>query len=761
MRKLVAVLFLFLLLSLLTACGDVIVPEDVVPENTEIKTGKIGDDFPVTRALAAKMISFNYFNKNDIENLERSINFNDSSIEKWYDKYINAAVNKKIMSGSGETFNPDDYLTLQQAQVLIDGLGKEKLKIKITEETKNKPISFALWTELFMRTSGYDESNEENLVILATSETNKQIKQNYVITDKGMFCAEGLDLTKYINKEIKIIKNETEIISMLSVENINPSIYNVYITNAERDSIYVFTGGIEKKFLYSGDNTGIEKGMIADIKINGDNIDQISVHSNKLTGKINKTNKTGLEIDSNGIFNFDENVKFYSLADSNVKWKSIDDVIIGGTYDCFIDNNKICAVVINEMPKPDSIRVAINTSGFKSLVHDNVAVSSDSPFSVYYGTERKQFNSGDTVEFSKTNNSNLFGASRIYIKPDSEDGKIIIKSILRAGKNPSYRGQIEVAVYGKGYCVTNEINIDQYLYGVITSQMPSEYGLEASKVQAVIARSNAYVQFYENSFHEYCANIDDSFKSQVYNNIPENEISIKAVDDTKGQCITFNNNVVKLNYFLTSCGLTANSGDVWPNRKTGMYPSSTPQYFTTVSLVENDTITDLSGEENAYLFYKNDKVTCAESNDPWFRWSFSMTANEIAKTNNLGSITDISVVERGKGGNVMKLKLTNADKSIILQTESEIKKAINPNKDIKGNNNVILKNVPFIPSTFFTFDKIYDNNNKLLSIKFYGGGSGHGVGLSIRAAKNMAESGKSYSEILQYFYTGTTIQNML
>ena len=77
----------------------------------------------ITRAEVAKMISFVYGNKKDILECykNREINFLDSEINDWFDKYINFVFEKKIMTGTNENkFEPEKYLNLNQAQILLD-----------------------------------------------------------------------------------------------------------------------------------------------------------------------------------------------------------------------------------------------------------------------------------------------------------------------------------------------------------------------------------------------------------------------------------------------------------------------------------------------------------------------------------------------------------------------------------------------------------------------------------------------------------------
>jgi stage II sporulation protein D len=67
-----------------------------------------------------------------------------------------------------------------------------------------------------------------------------------------------------------------------------------------------------------------------------------------------------------------------------------------------------------------------------------------------------------------------------------------------------------------------------------------------------------------------------------------------------------------------------------------------------------------------------------------------------------------------------------------------------------------VENLSLLPSAFFTIDK-NDKDGKLSSITLIGGGYGHGVGMSQNGVKALADSGKKYEDIVEYFYEGTEI----
>ena len=75
---------------------------------------------------------------------------------------------------------------------------------------------------------------------------------------------------------------------------------------------------------------------------------------------------------------------------------------------------------------------------------------------------------------------------------------------------PSYRGSLELEKQQDGIVVINEVLLEEYLYAVVPSEMPSSYPLEALKAQAVCARTYAYAKMLHAGLPADGAHVDDS-----------------------------------------------------------------------------------------------------------------------------------------------------------------------------------------------------------------------------------------------------------
>lgn len=769
----------------------------------------IGDDLPVSRALACKMLTLALNDANYIDTLDREITFEDTEPAQWYDRYINAAALQGIMSGDENKFMPGSPLTLEQAQFLLNNMDSENnINIQIDDNNRNNPISYALWLELYQKLldnlSGGDIEEffgikEENVIVLATPGNNGSLPEWNMITDVGPLSYRGFSMEVYIDKEIKVLTKGGEVICVLSLENSAPTIKNAYVAALDPISVTVFSGGAERTYSWINDKQDMSGG-ICDITIQDGSALNVVFYTEKTEGVVKKTTAQVIELEEAGAISLDENFKIYSVVSGPVKWKSLKDLTVGADISEFImKEGQICCAVILRLPSPETVRIAVNTTGFKGLIHESVSLTCNTGYSVKAGEESFSFQSGDVFEVSSLVNGELFGHERITIAPDKPEGRLRINSIKRAwpgDESPSYRGIFEISKHPYGYLLVNEVSLEEYLYAVVPSEMPTSYGVEAAKVQAVTARSYAYNQFYANRFHEYGANIDDSVTCQVYNNIPENQVSIQAVNETKGLCLSHNEQIISANFFSTSAGVTANSGEVWASSVTKEFPTESPEYLRSAKQYDGDGYGDLSLEENAEAFFKASDIACYDSGFAWFRWNVSMGAADIAASinNNLnsryaanqaliktlqadgsyrsrsiesiGDIVDLEVVKRGEGGNIMVMKITGTSAAILVQTEYNVRALIRPTGNNAGsvtlnlNSGETMNNYSLMPSAFYVMDKSYDDAGKLISVTFYGGGNGHGVGMSQNGVKGMIDQGLSFEEILRHYYPETKLKSI-
>ncbi|HOP94771.1 MAG TPA: SpoIID/LytB domain-containing protein [Dictyoglomaceae bacterium] len=261
----------------------------------------------------------------------------------------------------------------------------------------------------------------------------------------------------------------------------------------------------------------------------------------------------------------------------------------------------------------------------------------------------------------------------------------------------AYRGYLEI---DKNGWVINILNMEEYLFSVVPSEMPASYSIEALKSQAVASRTYALVNRGRHGNFDLC----NTTHCQVYKGVVvENERSTKAVLDTLGEVVVYNGFPIKSFFHSSSGGYTENSEDVW-----GEYLP----YLRAVKDVDElflDTWT-----LNFSIDYFVDKLKAANIS---LDGSFSI---ELEKT---------------ETGRVRRFFFKD-DQNIYDMNGTTFRQLFN------------------LPSTLFDISL---NGNGILT--FIGRGNGHGVGLSQKGAKVLAERGYNYKEILKYYYQKVEVEN--
>ncbi len=394
------------------------------------------------------------------------------------------------------------------------------------------------------------------------------------------------------------------------------------------------------------------------------------------------------------------------------------------------------------------IRAVIKTSGFQGIAHPRVEVSSQMGLIVSHKTqtEDKQaggdnsktsvecqtYSAGETVQLAP--DDPRFQSGTIWIEPKDAADRITINSLTRGCGTPSYRGKLELFSTAEGIVIINEVPLEEYLYAVVPSEMPASYEAEALKCQAVCARSYAHCQMLAFGYPEYSAHVDDSVSYQVYGNSTEHEATIQAVQETTGQRLWHQNQVVKTYYYSTSCGHST-SIEAW-----GSSLTDANQYLKGVSIC-------------------NEEGKSYEEKLPWYRWKATVpekTLSNLIELNTgkeIGTLQNVSVTKQGVGGVALQIVATGSKGKVTVDTENKIRSALGGSGyEITKQDGTIVKSTKLLPSAFFTIAK---TGGKYI---IEGGGYGHGIGMSQNGANEMAKAGKTYDEILQFFYPGTEVK---
>ena len=758
----------------------------------------VGDDMPISRALAARMAVLALSDAPTVAGLEREITYTDSDENQWFDRYINAAYVQNIMLGDGERFRPLDNLTVGEAQAVLNRLNLDNpVRMRITDDNRNMPISYALWVSLYESTleelmdAGFNTGvQERDIIVLADHSNNPQLPQGNIIADSGALSGAGIDFSGFVDTQIRILEKDGEVLAVLNVLSNTPTIEGAYIVSIGGETLSIFLGGVERTFVYRGGTQG-NTGNIANFVISSNEATELTVYADSFRDRVLLHDSSRIEFAERGEMPLYENFRIYSEERELVSWRNARNIIVGSDTTRFFEyDGTIIAAVIEERPLVETIRVVIMDSDFRNFTHETVDITSSAQFEVITDGYRQIFMPGERFMLSDINE--LTGRAII-----SGDGKLAVNSLRRSYGAPEYRGNLEISVSGNGFIIVNEVDIEEYLYSVLPSEMPVSYGIEALKVQAITARSYAYNQFYGNNFHRFGANVCDSVMSQVYNNMREAPESMQAVRETRGMCLTFGGSVISANFFSTSAGVTANNGEVWAQRPAFNFPTSTRPYLVSVRQYRDNDFGDLSVEANMAEFIRSQDVQSYDNWSNFFRWYAEMTNEEITASINANlrarydaaprlirslqpdgvfrarpidsigeRLVNIEAVERGQAGNIMTMKIAGSENTILVSTEFNIRSLLRPTQHVYGGTPIAVQlqdgsareNLGLLPSAFFVMERMTDGDGNILYVRFHGGGNGHGVGMSQTAVRGMVDTGWRFEDVLAHFYPGTVVE---
>ncbi|MEE1444662.1 MAG: SpoIID/LytB domain-containing protein [Blautia sp.] len=376
------------------------------------------------------------------------------------------------------------------------------------------------------------------------------------------------------------------------------------------------------------------------------------------------------------------------------------------------------------------IQVLLMTNGYESYYHTEIIVQAQGNYEIQ-GNLTGILKNGETMKLQRE--SPEFSGSSVKLLPENPENRLKVLSLTRGQGNPAYRGSLTVYEDENGLRMVNELPLEQYLCAVVPSEMPSSYPKEALKAQAVCARTYAVVQMQAQKRKDLGAQVDDSVSFQVYGNSQEAESSNEAVKATEGKILLNQGMPITAYYFSTSHGKTS-TDEVWE--------ASAP---------------------SAYL----KSVACTyDASEPWFQWQTEISMEKLLENakNMYGEISKVQgleIKETGEGDAVLNLVLQTDQGMREIRSEYDIRSLLAPsgNPVIRQDGSSV-KGGTLLPSAYFTLEESRGGDGNLQGYKIVGGGYGHGVGMSQNGAKGMAQAGKSYQEILSYFYQEVELGNV-
>lgn len=323
------------------------------------------------------------------------------------------------------------------------------------------------------------------------------------------------------------------------------------------------------------------------------------------------------------------------------------------------------------------------------------------PYIAHYDNEEKIDDNiivnNDVNEVKENVNSSLYISKNVEKSVNTEHSNIDNTSV----NNTTNSSVSEITVYRSNGSVIN-LNMTDYLIGVVSSEMPASFNLEALKAQSVLARTYAL------KAKQTGKKLTDTVSTQSYIDIDQmknkwgnsfntyyNKIK-NAVENTNGEYLSYNGNYIEALYHSTNNGKTESSLDVFGN----YYP-----YLISVS-------SEYDKNASSYLRTINMPI--------------DTISNKLGLSLNNDSV--INILSYTDGGNIKEI-------------------------NINGNNFSGKKVRELLGLRSADFDISISDNNANITTRGYG----HGVGMSQYGANGMANAGYGYKDILSHYYPGTTL----
>ena len=285
---------------------------------------------------------------------------------------------------------------------------------------------------------------------------------------------------------------------------------------------------------------------------------------------------------------------------------------------------------------------------------------------------------------------------------------VSVKQITAPIKMEEGNAPINIRLLDEEANTVININLEDYIIGVVAAEMPASFELEALKAQAVAARTYA---LYKKNSRKGQYDLIKGVKDQAYQ---DNEELLKkwklnffkyylkvreAVEETQNEVITYDGEIINAFYFSMSNGYTENCELVFSEDLP--YLNSVPSSWDNASL---------NNYENTKTFTKAD--FCAK---------LGLTCNNL----------EIENITRSNSNRVLNITINN--------------------QTFKGTN---FRTLLGLRST--DFDININNEEITITTRGYG----RGVGMSQYGANGMAKEGYSYQEILKYYYQNTEINKL-
>lgn len=394
-----------------------------------------------------------------------------------------------------------------------------------------------------------------------------------------------------------------------------------------------------------------------------------------------------------------------------------------------------------------------------------------------------------------TNNKILFNGKLyedLFFEPtDKQNCSFDLKAVTigvdfhwQRREDQRFRGALNLAVTDKGIIAINQIDAEEYLTSVISSEMSANASKQLLKAHAVISRSwllaqieknqqlakaekpytssqqneEQLIRWYDREDHvlfDVCA--DDH--CQRYQGITRetNPVVKEAIQETRGEVLLYKGTICDARFSKCCGGVTEQFENCWE-------PVAHP-YLAVLRDAPEKEFPDLTDEATAQEWIRSAPPAFCHTTDKeilsqvlnnydqettdFYRWQVNYTQEELAELIHrksgidFGQILDLIPLERGGSGRIVRLKIIGSQRSLIIGKELEIRRTLSESH---------------LYSSAFVVDKEMSARDVPTRFILTGAGWGHGVGLCQIGAAVMGAKGYPYDAILTHYFPGASIE---
>ncbi len=381
--------------------------------------------------------------------------------------------------------------------------------------------------------------------------------------------------------------------------------------------------------------------------------------------------------------------------------------------------------------------------------------------------------------------------NELFFEPATPDSYFELKAVTigiqfhwQRQEDQSFKGALNLIATEKGILAINQVDAEDYLASVISSEMKPTAPKEFLKAHVVISRSWLFsqveqkqerkqkkgkyknitrdneqlIRWYDHDDHELfdvCADDHCQRYQGMTRIISPNVMSV--IDETRGEVLVKNNNICDTRFSKCCGGVTEQFENCWEP----VHHS----YLTALFDGQEEELPDLTNEKEAESWIRNAPPAYCNTNNreilsqvlndydeettDFFRWKVVYTQKQISELVyrksgiDFGEIIDLIPLERGTSGRIVRLKIVGTHNTFIIGKELEIRRTLSETH---------------LYSSAFVVDKRNIQNNVPQAFVLTGAGWGHGVGLCQIGAAVMSTIGFNYKQILEHYFPGTEIE---